>query len=44
MDNLLGILVTLGILGWFGIMIYLKVTNQKFDDVVKKIMELIKRK
>lgn len=43
-DTILSVLVTIGILAWFGIMIYLKVTKRKFNEVMKELIQLIKPK
>ena len=42
--NILDLLITLGILAWFGIMIYLKMSKRTFNELMIELKDLIKPK
>ena len=42
MTEILDILITVGILAWFGIMIYLKVTKKTIKEALLELKDLIK--
>jgi len=43
LDNLIGAGITIGILAWFVIIIYLKATKKTFNELMKEVMDLFKQ-